>query len=366
MPETASKKITVDLCPKKPNKLVMDVGETRVMVEVAVTAKEKPAPIVIDRLIDKAARPVLDRYQKVVQEEVNRLQAKFLDMVKKRNTKGAAEMAKETSLSVRNACAALQAAVTDAVKAQIKADYRSDQNLLEAQVKVGLQIGFKVISIGKDVATLAVTAGADITAWRGLAKNIYDLATIINDQTKDEEARRNDLFKVFGEYTTDKQRRMIEVDKAVKSKKAKIELALKDLYRTLQPKSSKVEEKRKHYKAKCTSMRQGLEKLSKQADNMEKAMKAAPSLKEGVKLGAQMVRLKGNVKTTYISLQKAEKFSDDMSFLLTEAGVKVDDRVLKERLRDIGTLVEIVGYCKNLKDAAKELQDVVGTIAAAA
>jgi hypothetical protein len=275
-------------------------------------------------------------------------------------------MAKETSLSVRNACAALQAAVTEAVKAQIKSDYRNDQNLLEAQVKVGLKVGFKVISIGKDVATLAVTAGVDVTAWRGLAKNIYDLATIINDETKDESARRNDLFKVFGEYTTDKQVRMIEVDRAVKSKKAKIELALKDAYRTLKPKSGKVEEKRKHYKAKVTTMRQQLEKLSKRTDDMEKAMKAAPTLKEGVKIGTQMVQMKGQVKKTYISLQKAEKFADDMSFLLTEAGIKVDDRIFTERLRDFGTLKEIAGYCSDLKSAADNLQKIVETVAKAA
>jgi len=89
MPVTVNKKFTVDLCPKKPSPLVMNLGDTRVVVDVSITAKQKPAPIVLTRLIDKAAMPVIDKYQKTVQGEVNRLQDKFLQMVKARNAKGA-------------------------------------------------------------------------------------------------------------------------------------------------------------------------------------------------------------------------------------------------------------------------------------
>lgn len=366
MPETISKRFTVDLCPKKPNKNVMDVGETRVIIEVGVSARTKPAPIVLDRLVDKAAMPVIDRYQKTVQEEVNRLQAKFLDMVKKRNVKGADTMARETTLSVKNACASLQAAVTDAVQKQIKIDYRDDQNLLEAQIKVGVKIGFGVIKIGKDITTLAVTMGADATAWYSLAKGIYTLATTIRNETKDEQARRKDLLDAIGKYSTEKQRRKILADKANKSNKAKLELAYKEIFKTIKSEGEKAEGKRKHYKNKVTGMRHELEDLSKKTANLETSMKAAKGLKDGVKIGAQVMKLKGTVKAFYATLQKSEKFADDMAMLLTEAGVKVDDSTFMERLKNLKAVPDLATFAKDLYDAAKNLQDIIGAIADAA
>jgi hypothetical protein len=95
-------------------------------------------------------------------------------------------------------------------------------------------------------------------------------------------------------------------------------------------------------------------------------MKSAPSLKEGVKLGAEVMKMKGNVKTCYGSLQNAEKFADDMAFLLTEAGVKVDDSTFMERLKNLRALPDLQAFAKDLQSAAKNLQSIVDTISAAA
>jgi hypothetical protein len=363
MPETIKKTFAVDLCPKKPNANVMNLGDTKVVIEVSVTAKTKPAPIVLDRLIDRAAMPKALEYQKVVQEEVNKLQAKFLDMIKKRNVNGAQKLADETSLSVRNACKALQSAVNQAVEAQIKNDYRDDQNLLEAQVRVGLKISFKVISIGKDVAVLGASMGADPTAWISLTKNIYELAVIVQNEAKDEKAVRNDLLNGIGKYCTEKQRRVIAEEKAAKSNKAKFELALKDLYKTFKPQSEKVEATRKRYKNRVTSMRQDLEKLSKKTADLEKGMKTAKNLKDGVKLGAKVMKMKGDVKTVYLSLSKAETFANDMAFLLTEAGVKVDDRTFMEKIKSLNAVPDFMSLANDLRTAAQDIQDIVGALA---
>jgi len=366
VPETISQKVEIDLCPRKPNKLVMTLGDTNVIILVQVSAKKKPAPIVVKRLIDKAAMPVMQNYQKVVQEEVDKLQAKFLDMVKKRNAKGADTLAKETTLSVKNACNALQGAVTEAVKKQIKLDSNDDSNLLEAQVKVGIKITFTVIGVGKDVAQLAVTAGTDATAWYGLAKGIYTLATTINNETKDEKVRRKDLLDSIGKYTTEKTRRKILADKANKSNKAKLELAYKDIFKSIKSEGEKVEVKRKHYKNKVTSMRQELEQLSGKAAKLEEEMKKAKGLKEGVKIGSQVMTMKGKVKNFYGQLQKAEGFADDMAMLLTEAGIKVDDSTFATRLKNLAALPDLIKFGKELNDAAKDLQEMIGTIAAMA
>ncbi|HKC26510.1 MAG TPA: hypothetical protein VKB75_00730 [Jatrophihabitans sp.] len=359
MPETIKKTFKIDLCPKKPNPNVMILGDTTVVVEVSVTAKKKPAPIVLDRLIDKAGMPTALKYQQVIQEEVNKLQAKFLEMIKKRNANGAKKLADETTMSVRNACKALQSAVNVAVEAQIKRDYRDDQNLLEAQVKVGLSISFKVIGIGKDVAVLAVSMGADPTAWLSLAKNIYELSTVIYNEAKDEKAVRKDLLNGIGKYCTEKQRRVIAEEKAAKSNKAKLELALKDVYKTFKPQSEKVEVTRKRYRNKVTAMRQDLEKLSKKTDDLEKAMRAAKNLKDGVKLGAKVMQMKGSVKTTYLSLSTAERFADDMAMLLTEAGVKVDERTFSQRMSSLDGVSDFASLANELRTAAQNIAEMV-------
>lgn len=363
MAETNSIQFKHDLCPRKPNKLVMDLGNTEVTILVQVSAKKKPSPIVLKRLKDLAAMPVAVEYEKVVQSEVDRLQAKFLDMVKKRNAKGANELAKETTLSVKNACAALQSAVSVAVKEQIKKDARDDQNLLEAQIKVGVKVTFTVITIGKDVATLALTAGMDVSAWYNLAKNIYTLADTINGETKDEAQRRKDLLESFGRYSGEKIKRTVLIDKATKSNKAKLELTFKQIFQSIKSEGEKVEGKRKHYKNKVTSMRQELEQLSGKAAKLEEAMKAAKGLKEGVKIGAQVMKLKGQVKTFYAALQNAETFSEQMAELLTLNGVKVDDSTFTQRLKSLKAVPDLVKFGKDLNTAAKNLQDMIGAIA---
>ena len=364
MPETiSSKPIKHDLCPRKPNKLFVELGNTEVIVVVQVTAKQKPAPIVLQRLIDKAAMPVLREYETVVQAEVDKLQAKYMDMVKKRNAKGAAEMAKETSLSVKNACAAVQSAVNEKVKAQIKEDYRDDSNLLEAQVRVGVKVTFTVIGMGKNVAALAVTGGLDLKAWYDLAKGIYELATTINNETKDEATRRKELMETFGRFSGEKIKRTNLIDKATRSNKAKLELAFKQIFVSIKSESEKVEAKRKHYKNKVTSMRQELEKLSGKAAKLEEAMKAAKGIKPAVAIGTQVMQMKGQVRAFYLELQKAEGFANDMEMLLTVNGVAVDNSKFTDRMKNLKALPELAKFGKNLNTAAKNLQDMIAAIA---
>lgn len=365
MPESISKRLVVDLCPSRPDKKIMDLGETRVGVEVTVSAKKKPAPIVIDRLIDKAANPVMEHYREIVQDEVNKLAAKFVRMKSSGDASGAAELAKTTTHAVKNACASLQGAVTQAVQKQIKLDYRDDQNLIEAQVKVAVKVGFKVISVGKDITMIAVSMGANVAAWLKMAKGMYEIATMINDGAKDEKARRQDLLQAIGKYSSTKTLRVHERAKA-ETNKAKLQLIYKDVFKSVKAEGDKAEAKRKHYKAKVTSLRQELEKLSERAGQMETAMKGAPNLKEGVKIGAVAMKMKGAVKGNYIALQKAEKFADDMAMLLTLAGVEVDDKTFAERIQSLKAIPDLVSFGSNLKTAAKNIYDMVGTISKAA
>jgi hypothetical protein len=228
-----------------------------------------------------------------------------------------------------------------------------------------VKIGFKVINVGKDITMIAVSMGANAAAWLKMAKGIYDIASMINDGTKDEKARRQDLLTAIGKYSSTKTLRVHERAKA-ETNKAKLQLIYKEVFKSVKSEGDKAEAKRKHYKAKVTGLRQELEKLSERTSQMETAMKSAPNLKEGVKIGAVVMQMKGAVKTNYAGLQKAEKFADDMAMLLTLAGVEVDDRTFAERMQSLKALPDLVSFGSNLKSAAKNIYEMVGTISKAA
>jgi hypothetical protein len=256
--------------------------------------------------------------------------------------------------------------VNEAVKQLQADDKRADNLLLEAQIKSGINVGIIVIKAGIDVAKLAGSAGADVTAYISLAKGIYKLVMVIREEAKGEAAVRQDFLKAIGVYTTGKQRAVIALETKAKKEKKPFKLdppTLKAIGTAVKGDAAKVEVARKKYKNKCTKMRQSLVGLSNETVKLEKAMKGAKDLKKGVVIGSKVMALKGGVNRAYAKLTAAEKFADDMAFLLTEAGLKMDDRTFAERLRqlDVDDWVKIV---KELADVSKELGETIMEVAA--
>src|SRR5207253_1747632 len=126
-----------------------------------------------------------------------------------------------------NAYASMEAAIKKAVEAQIKREAQGNKNLLEARIVVAAKGTFKVIAIGSDIARLAVSGGADLAAWKSLAKDIGGLAKLIYDQTLGETKIRAALLDAIGKYSTIKQQRFNEAKKA-QDWKAKAKLFVKE------------------------------------------------------------------------------------------------------------------------------------------
>lgn len=182
---TQSRTITRDLCPKKPDPHLLDVGQTSVTVTVTLETK-KPAPSSKFDRCTKAAEDVLNQYQKTISDEVVKLEAKIRDAKAKRNFSAMAQMATDTTTSVQGACRALQAAVDNAVRKRLKDEAQGDQNLLEARIIAGVKVTFKAITIAKDATEVALTGGTDVHALYSLVKDIVGLGTIIYDLCKGE------------------------------------------------------------------------------------------------------------------------------------------------------------------------------------
>ncbi len=358
---TQKKVLKLDLCPKKPDPKLMDVGETMVEVTVTLETKQPVPSSKFDRCVG-AAETVLERYQSIIQDEVLKLEAKVKAAAAKGEVDEVLKMARDTTTSVQGACRAIQGAVDKAVEDRIKKEAQGDQNLLEARIITGVKITFKVISIAKDVTEVVVTAGANVKAWVSLAKDIASLAMIIYDLTKGEEKLRAELLDAIGAYSTDKQRRVIEEEKAATSRKAKFVFIAKEFYRKVKPLSDKTEAARKKYRNEVTSMRQHVDKLFSKIEALEKEVKKAKTLKEGVALGAKMMEMKRNGKLVQGEFSKAEGFADDMAYLMTEAGVGVDDRTIIQKIATFNGLKDMAKGANEIRSAATDLKDMVENI----
>ncbi len=356
-----TKILTRDLCPKKPDPKLLDIGQTLVTVTVTLETK-KPAPSSkFDRCV-KAADEVLNHYQKVVSDEIARLEGKIRGARAKRNFREMAQMAVDTTTSVQGACRAIQSAVDKAVRDRLKREAQGDQNLLEARIITGVKITFKVIAVAKDATEITVSVGADVTAWAGLAKSLYELAAIIYELTKGEEKLRQELLAAIGAMTTDKQRQLIEHQFADRSKLDKLKSMAKDVYRWYKPKADEAEEARKKYRNEVTKVRQHVDSLFSKIEKMQNSLRKAKDLKEGVTIGAKLMEMKRNGNLVKGKFAKAEEFSDDMAFLMKEAGVEVDDRTIGQKLKSLANLGDIKDAALEIKDAAENIKSIVENI----
>ncbi len=358
---TQSKTIVRDLCPRKPDPHLLDVGQTTVTVTVTLETKEPAPSSKFDRCV-KAAEEVLGQYQKTISEEVVKLESKIRDAKAKRNFSAMAQMAADTTTSVQGACRAIQAAVEQAVRARLKMEAQGDQNLLEARIIAGVKVTFKVITVAKDATAVALTGGTDVHALYSLVKDIVGLSKIIYDLCKDEAALRSELLKAIGAMTTDRQRQMIDHQMADRSKFLKAKAMAKDLYRWYKPKADAAEAARKKYRNEVTKMRQNVDSLFSKIDRMQGSLRQAQTLKEGVKIGSKLMEMKRSGNAVKEKFEKAEQFSDDMAFLMREAGVEVDDRTIVEKISSLSNIGDIVKAGTEIKDAAENIKELVENI----
>ncbi|HEY4083114.1 MAG TPA: hypothetical protein VGM81_20715 [Burkholderiaceae bacterium] len=353
-----------DLLRKNPRPVLLELKETKINVEVEIETKA-PNSAKTDRWT-KVAEGEMERYREIVEDTVEKVVTKW-DVVDKATklpmSKSEREkQAKDLITSVNNACASMEAAIEKAVKEQIKREAQGDKNLLEARIAVAVKGTFKIIAIGKDVAELAVSGGANVKAWYSLAKDIYTLAKLINDQCKDEPALRDDLLKAIGTYCSTKQRRFDEAQKAA-DWKAQAKLKIKEIWTSQKSLAAKCETQRKSYRNEVTVLIQHVDKLGGKRDDLQVEMKKTAKLDaEGIKAGKKLVDLGSSVKSMNTLILKSQAFVDDMAFLLTENGIEVDDRTAMQKLKALDDLGSIKTAAKEIYTAATDLQTIIEAI----
>lgn len=362
-----------NLLPDKSQLTELNIKEPIVKgLVIEVTAKKEPPKLLMDRL-EEVANKVLDRYQKIIQEEAKRLnneiigkkgKAKIKPSEAEKFLKEAAQMAESTEKSINNAIKSIQGAINEAVEAEMKKLARDDRNLLEARIKVGIDVTFGVIGIAGNITKIAVSSGADVTSWLSLAKGIYDLAKIIKTACSDLDTRRKDLLVAIEKFAKEQSEIAKEELDAKNSKLGKVKhlgmsafrmasgTAQKDAISCLKLYNNSVTKARKHI----------YNEWSPKLVEAETVFKSSKSVQDAQKLFKAFNDLKHKASDLTKQITENEAFSVLVETSLKEMGAKVDLRPFTEKIFSKEGAIETAKFAYSAYDAASTLKDIVETI----
>ncbi len=395
---TSRKFYVVDLIRSKPKTNYLDIPAYRVDVTIDVTTKgilsasEVPSAK-MDRL-EQAGREALEKYESVITSEATKLDKKITELFDKGDPeaeKEALSLLQGVNVSIKNALASAEGAAQQAIEARLKKEAQGDKNLTEAKVRTAIKFTTGAITLGAAVGRLVASMGADVTAYISAGKTVITLGLEINQMLKNEEALRKDLVKGIKTYidlrgTVMKQaieRQGMDMsgidvthpidslkivagkiktggEEVLKGRDAKavlgevMDFAVKGIKSQL----NNAEQARVHYRNHTVKTRHKVDELSVAADKLMKATKAATTLKEGVKLGAQAMAAKRAVTEMAKKLTEREKFLDEMQELMKGNGLTIDDRTTLQKLKDID-LMTIASEGATLMGVISDIKSIV-------
>ncbi len=399
---TVKKVDIVDLIRKRKSFPLLDIPAVRVcvLIEVTTTAlltAPPSAPSAKMARLEAVARAKFDEYENTITSECERFSKKIEALLKQGNRKDAETVAAQVNASVKNALQSADAAASKAVEDAKKKESQGDKLLTEARVKTTVKVVFSGISLAANVVTLAGTAGADVTAYLSIAKTLVSLGLEINQQIKGEDKLRKDLIDGMKTYLDLRASSVMQAakrfglvdmnglpgfpgifkaladrigDTASEVTKGKDKTAIaKELadftVKMIGAKFNDVEKARQMYRNHIAKTRQSIDTASTSADKMMAATKAAKTLKEGVKIGAECMRAKGTVRRMAGVLDERLGFLASIESIMKGFGLACDDRTVIDKIKalDKGTLLsEGVDLASNLSS----VYSLCSSIAAAA
>jgi hypothetical protein len=405
MPKTTTVKGKVDIVDLiRDRKLfpLLNVPAVRVVVEFEVTTTgllttPAPAPSAKIKRMQDAAQNKLEEYEKIITQECAKFNRKIEGLLEEGNLKEAQSVAETVNALVKNALASAEAAATKAVEDAKKKESQGDKVLTEARVKTGVKVTFAGVSLATQAAKLAATSGADVTAYFSIAKTLVELGLELKQQLKDEPKLRQDLREGLDAYIALRTTEVMEAARAnglsntsnlpgfpqvfsfvadavlktgsqITKGKDKAQIAqdiFQFTYKGVAAQFKDVETARQMYRNHTTKMRHKVDDVSAQADKLFAAMKKAPNLKEGVKIGAECMQVKGKVRVLAGALDQAVGFLEAMVQAMQGMGLKCDDRTIIEKLKAIDTstiLTEGSGVVSNISAIYSLVQAVSAAV----
>ena len=340
------------------------------------------SPILLKR-VEKIANAVLDKYEKICAEEIIRLNKKIVKIWGQARLKAQIEhtrgnLAKKetilrkgkqqcdnivatTTVLVKNAAASIQSAIDVEVAKTLKKDRNFAEILTEFQVAVAYRIGKNVIKFTVSIVELVATGGVDPMAWKNMAMSLMNIAKALADLTKGEKKVKEAMFKAIEAFAVAKAK---EEDIQLKaagenSWKSFIKKHAKSLWNKLSKKAKAAEASRKRYDVFIGKFMKSVDQqsieLEKQIVSLKKwlnGLKGSEIIQNGRKVLNQTNEMKRQILDLVDALEGRLAFADSMATYLGEAGVKVERRSFRAKLRE----------GDGFMDLAKAVKDVQGTV----
>lgn len=395
---TTHKFYVVDLIRKKPNLKYLVIPTYRVDVQIDVTTKgllsASEVPSAAMKRLEDAARGALDTYEQVIASEAAKLDTKVEKLITEGGEKGVAaaeKLIQGANQSIKNALASAEGAAQQAIEARLKKEAQGDSNLKEARARTALKWTAGAISLATSVARLVGTMGADVAAYISIAKTLATLGADLVQQIKNEEKLRKDLIDGIQAFITLRgttlmqaaKRQMVDTSgidinhplDAIKTIAGKVSAAGKEItkgrdaktiakdvadfvIKGIKAKQGDAETARKHYREHTTKTRHKTDSISADADKLMKAMRAAKTVKDGVKIGAECMALKRSVSAMALKLTEREKFLDEMQALMAGNGLTIDDKTTIQKLKELDKAT-IVAEAKEMITLANGIKGLV-------
>jgi hypothetical protein len=270
------------------------------------------------------------------------------------------KIAKNTLDSITKTAGNLEKLLQEKVKAAFKADKMLKEINTEFKIKVAYNITKSTISLGRNVAQLVGTAGADVTAWVGLAKAIKEIGEQVYDAAKGEDKLKDELFMAIAARQKDLNKLWEQVNESLFAKFQR--------WRTDTAKD--LEASRKRYDVYLGACIKKVESMSLKLDKARKALnvelkKLPPGegLKKGIPAGKALMDMQTALTTYTKGLEARREFANDMAMLVNAMGVEVDRTSYLEKVRKLSISPKtIIDAAKDLKKTGEEAVGLVEDI----
>ncbi len=393
----------VDLIRDRKLFPLLNVPACRVVVEFEVTTSAllttpPPAPSAKIKRMEEAAEKKLEEYEKIITSECAKFNKKIDELLEQGKLKEAIEVASTVNTLVKNALNTAEGAAKQAVDDAKKKESQGDKLLTEARVKTAVKVTFAGISLATQATKLAASHGADVTAYLSIAKTLVSLGLELKQQLKDEPKLRQDLRDGVDSYIELRTTKVMEAARAngltntsgfpgfpavfsyignavvetgkqlTKGQNAKsIAKSVFDFtVKGVTSKFNDVEKARQMYRNHTVKMRHKVDAVSVEADKLFAMMRKATTLKEGVKIGAECMQVKGKVRSLAAALDEAVSFLTAMETVMKGMGLECDDRTIIQKLKAIDTstiLTEGGGLLANIQSVYSLVEAVKSAVA---
>jgi len=367
----------------------LDIPPIRVNVTIEVEADVPKAKM--DRM-EKAARDKLEEYEDIIVKEATKFNTQIENLLKAGKLQEAIGVADSVNNSIKGALRSAEGAANMAVEAAKKKEAQGDKLLLEARVKTVVGFVFGAIKIATSVARIGASHGGDVHAWLSLGKDVIKIGLEIHQQLKKEPQLRKDLVVAVDTYLAFRKTVVMEAAKKAGVNEAlKMEfpgviklvaqkvvdaakLAGKDkdpaavlkgigdfVLKGVMTKVNDAEKTRKAYREQTTIMRHKVDDVSAKGDKLFAEMKKQTTLKEGVKIGAQCMQIRGKATQLGKLLDEAVTFLENSQKTLENAGLNCDDQTMLQKIAalDKATIFEAGSSIFENISAIKDLVDAV-------